>query len=296
MYRTANKIVQLQELNDMPGLVLEGGTFRPIFSAGVMDALLDENIMFPYCIGVSAGITDGFSYASRQKERNLQILQRYRNDKRYLGAGNLLKSKSIFGVEFVFEEIPNNLIPFDWDTFAQYQGEFRVGVTNARTGQIEYLDGKQLDKKNTMVKATCAIPLVFPVVKLNGNEYYDGGICDPIPVRKAIADGHDKLLIVLTRPIGYVKEKSKSNKAAAKLLCNKYPNLVEPLLTRHIAYNETVAFCEELERHGKAVLLRPAGEGVIDSFEKDVKKIETSYQYGYDLAKQRIDEIRALFE
>ncbi len=279
----------------MPGLVLEGGTFRPIFSAGVMDALLDENIMFPYCIGVSAGITDGFSYASRQKERNLQILQRYRNDKRYLGAGNLLKNKSIFGVEFVFEEIPNNLIPFDWETFAQYEGEFRVGVTNAKTGQIEYLDGKQLDKKNTMVKATCAIPLVFPVVSLNDNEYYDGGICDPIPVRKALADGHDKLLIVLTRPEGYVKAESKSNKAAAKLLRNKYPNLVEPLLTRNNAYNETVAFCNELERQGKAVVLRPAGEGIIDSFEKDVKRIETSYQYGYDLAKQRIDEIRALF-
>jgi predicted patatin/cPLA2 family phospholipase len=103
----------------MPGLVLEGGTFRPIFSAGVMDALLDEDIMFPYCIGVSAGITDGFSYASRQKERNLKILQRYRNDKRYLGAGNLLKDKSIFGVEFVFEEIPNNLLPFDWESFAR---------------------------------------------------------------------------------------------------------------------------------------------------------------------------------
>lgn len=280
----------------MPGLVLEGGTFRPIFSAGVMDALLDENIMFPYCIGVSAGITDGFSYASKQKERNLKILQRYRNDKRYLSAGNLLKSKSVFGVEFVFEEIPNNLLPFDWDTFAQYEGEFRVGVTNARTGQIEYLDGKQLDKKNTMVKATCAIPLVFPVVSLNGEEYYDGGICDPIPARKALADGHDKLLIVLTRPAGYVKEESKSNKAAASVLRKKYPNLVEPLLTRHIAYNETVTFCEELERQGRAVILRPAGEGIIDSFEKNVSRIETSYQYGYDLCRQRIDEIRALFE
>ncbi len=279
----------------MPGLVLEGGTFRPIFSAGVMDALLDENIMFPYCIGVSAGITDGFSYASRQKERNLKILQQYRNDKRYLGAGNLLKSKSIFGVEFVFEEIPNNLLPFDWDAFAQYDGVFRVGVTNAKTGQIEYLDGKQLDRKNTMVKATCAIPLVFPVVKLNGNEYYDGGICDPIPVRKAQADGHDKLLIVLTRPKGYEKGESKSNKVAAKLLRKQYPNLVEPLLTRHIAYNETVQYCEELERQGKAIILRPDGEGIIDSFEKDVCRIETSYQYGYNLCKQRIDEIRALF-
>lgn len=279
----------------MPGLVLEGGTFRPIFSAGVMDALLDENIMFPYCIGVSAGITDGFSYASRQKERNLQILQRYRNDKRYLGAGNLRTDKSIFGVQFVFEEIPNNLIPFDWDTFAQYDGRFLVGVTNARTGKAEYLDGKQLDQKNTMVKATCAIPLVFPVVPLNGEEYYDGGICDPIPVRKALDDGNDKLLIVLTRPTGYIKEESKSNKAAARILRKKYPNLVEPLLTRHNAYNETVQYCEELERQGRAIVLRPAGEGIIDSFEKDVRKIETSYQYGYDLCKQRIDEIRALF-
>ena len=279
----------------MPGLVLEGGTFRPIFSTGVMDALLDEDIMFPYCIGVSAGITDGFSYASRQKERNLKILQRYRNDKRYLGAGNLLKDKSIFGVEFVFEEIPNNLLPFDWESFARYEGDFRVGVTNAKTGQIEYLDGKELDQKNTMVKATCAIPMVFPVVKLNGNEYYDGGICDPIPVRKAQADGHDKLLIVLTRPQGYIKESSKANAVAAKLLCKKYPNLVEPLLTRHIAYNETVQYCEALEREGKAIILRPAGEGIIDSFEKDVRRIETSYQYGYDLCKQRIEEIRALF-
>ncbi|MBR0448432.1 MAG: patatin family protein, partial [Peptococcaceae bacterium] len=263
--------------------------------AGVMDALLDEDIMFPYCIGVSAGITDGFSYASRQKERNLKILQRYRNDKRYLGAGNLLKDKSIFGVEFVFEEIPNNLLPFDWESFARYEGDFRVGVTNAKTGQIEYLDGKELDQKNTMVKATCAIPMVFPVVKLNGNEYYDGGICDPIPVRKAQADGHDKLLIVLTRPQGYIKESSKANAVAAKLLCKKYPSLVEPLLTRHIAYNETVQYCEALEREGKAIILRPAGEGIIDSFEKDVRRIETSYQYGYDLCKQRIEEIRALF-
>ena len=279
----------------MPGLVLEGGTFRPIFSAGVMDALLDEDIMFPYCIGVSAGITDGFSYASRQKERNLKILQRYRNDKRYLGAGNLLKDKSIFGVEFVFEEIPNNLLPFDWESFARYEGDFRVGVTNAKTGQIEYLDGKELDQKNTMVKATCAIPMVFPVVKLNGNEYYDGGICDPIPVRKAQADGHDKLLIVLTRPQGYIKESSKANAAAAKLLCKKYPNLVAPSLTRHLASTEPVQYCEALEREGKAIILRPAGEGIIDSFEKDVRRIETSYQYGYDLCKQRIEEIRALF-
>lgn len=280
----------------MPGLVLEGGTFRPIFSAGIMDALVKHNVMFPYCIGVSAGITDGFSYASKQIGRNLEILKQYRNDKRYLGAGNMLKSRSLFGIEFVFEEIPNKLIPFDWETFAAYEGRFLVGVTNAKTGKTEYLDGKKLDEKNSMVKATCAIPLMFPPVLINGQEYYDGGICDPIPVRKALADGNDKLLIVLTRPKGYEKTLGSSSKIAARLLKRKYPNLVEPLLTRHEIYNETVRFCDEMERQGKAIVLRPAEEGIIDSMEKDVDKIVASYQYGYQLAEQRMDEIAALFQ
>ena len=279
----------------MPGLVLEGGTFRPIFSAGVMDAMLEHDILFPYCIGVSAGITDGFSYISKQKGRNLEILRQYRHDKRYVGAGNFLKCRSLFGLQFAFEEIPNRLNPFDWDTFAQYEGTYLVGVTNARTGKTEYLNGKDLDRANTMVKATCAIPLVFPAIPLNGEEYFDGGICDPIPVRKALADGNEKLLIILTRPVGYEKTLSKSNLAAARVLKRKYPNLVEPLLTRHNKYNETVRFCEELERQGKAVLLRPAHHGIIDSFEKDMDKIEACYRYGYALAQQRMDDIAALF-
>lgn len=284
-----------EEMECVPGLVLEGGTFRPVFSAGVMDAMLEHNIMFPYCIGVSAGITDGFSYVSRQFGRNLEILKQYRHDKRYIGARNFLKCRSLFGLQFAFEEIPNRLIPFDWDTFSQYKGTYLVGVTNAHTGKAEYLDGKKLDKANTMVKATCAIPLAFPAIRLNGNEYFDGGICDPIPVRKALADGNKKLLIVLTRPAGYEKILGKSNKVAARALQRKYPALVEPLLTRHLRYNETIRYCEELERQGRAVLLRPAENGVIDSFEKDISRIEASYQFGYQLAQKRMDEIAALF-
>lgn len=201
----------------------------------------------------------------------------------------------MFGIEFVFEEIPNKLLPFDWDAFAKYDGTFLVGVTNARTGKSEYLDGKKLDKTNALVKATCAIPLMFPPVHINGEEYYDGGICDPIPVRKALADGNEKLLIILTRPKEYEKKLGSSNKIAARVLKNKYPNLIEPLLTRHEKYNETVRFCEDLERQGKAVVLRPADEGIIDSMEKDVDKIVACYQYGYQLAEKRMDEIAALF-
>ena len=129
----------------MNGLVLEGGTFRPLFSCGVMDALLSEDIMMPYCIGVSAGISDGVSYISRQKGRNLEIVQKYRNDKRYIGRSNYRKHRSLFGLDFVFGEIPNSLVPFDMDTFKQYEGTCLVGVTNAATGEAQYMDAMDMD-------------------------------------------------------------------------------------------------------------------------------------------------------
>ena len=279
----------------MPSLILEGGTFRPIFSAGVMDALLDNDIIFPYCIGVSAGITNGVSYISKQKGRNLAVIEQYRNDKRYLGLKNFFSCHSIFGLDFVFNEIPNNLLPFDMDTYQRYSGKILVGVTNAQTGQTEYLDGKDLDENCTILRATCAIPYFFPCIKYKGNEYYDGGICDLIPIRKAIADGNEKHLIVLTRPASYKKTLSKNNILAAKNISKKYPNLKEPLLTRHIAYNETVRFCEDLERQGKALILRPSEEGALKSFEKDINKLKAGYNLGYKTATDNLDKIKELF-
>ena len=278
----------------MPSLILEGGTLRPIFSAGVMDALLDNYITFPYCIGVSAGITNGVSYISKQKGRNLEVVTKYRNDNRYLSYRNFLRCKSIFGLDFVFDEIPNNLIPFDMDTYRKYPGKVLVGVTNAHTGKTEYLNGKDLDDKATMLRATCAIPLLFPVIKINGKEYYDGGLCDPIPIKKAIADGNTKHLIVLTQPKGYKKELSKKNILVAKLLNKKYPNLKTPLLNRHNHYNETVKFCEQLENEGKVLILRP--EYNLDSFEKDINKLKSSYDHGYNLTINHLSEIKKLFD
>ncbi|AYE35105.1 patatin-like phospholipase family protein [Clostridium septicum] len=279
----------------MPSLILEGGTFRPIFSAGVMDALLDNDVMFPYCIGVSAGITNGFSYLSRQKRRNLDILESYRNDKRYLSVKNFFKCKSLFGLDFIFDEIPNKLSPFDMDTFLKYNGTALVGVTNAITGQTEYLDGKTIDEKCTILRATCAIPLFFPAIRINNNYYYDGGICDPIPIQKAISDGNEKHLIILTRPKGYRKQFSRKNLFASKILTKKYPELNNSLLNRHRLYNEQVEFCEKLEREGKALILRPRENQAIESFEKNVDKLREGYFNGYNLAIEKMDEIKNLF-
>ncbi|WP_024613178.1 patatin family protein [Clostridium sp. Ade.TY] len=280
----------------MASLILEGGTFRPIFSAGVMDALLENNIFFPYCIGVSAGITNGFSYFSSQKGRNLEILEKYRNDKRYLGFRNFFKCKSLFGLDFVFDEIPNKLSPYNIDALTNYKGRVLVGVTNAITGKTEYLDGKKIDNKNTMLRATCAIPLFFPAIKINEGYYYDGGLLDPIPIKKAIEDGNDKHLIILTRPKSYRKKLGKRNIIAAKIVSRKYPKLKDSFLTRHKLYNETVKFCEELEKQGKAIIIRPREDQAIESFEKDIEKLKKGYKDGYNMALERIDEIKSLLK
>ena len=280
----------------MGALVLEGGTFRPIFSCGVMDALLDNDIHFPYVIGVSAGISDGVSYVSKQNKRNYNVLMSFRHDKRYLGARNLISDRSLFGVKFVYETIPDSLFPFDWDTYLNNPAKVVVGVTNANTGESEYLDGKKYDKKFTALKATCALPLMFPPVEIDGEEYYDGGVHDPIPVRKAEADGNKNMLIVLTRPKSYKKELSKENILASKILKRKYPKIAELLLTRHEIYNDEVEYCKQLEREGRAVILQPNEEIQIDSLEKDLEKIDRIYKFGYNLAVENLDRIKALLD
>lgn len=274
----------------MKGLVLEGGTFRPIFSSGVMDALLSDDIMLPYCIGVSAGISDGVSYISRQKGRNLEIVQKYRNDKRYMGKRNYRKSRSLFGLDFVFGEIPDVLVPFDMQTFMRYEGRCMVGVTNAITGQAEYMDAKDMDEQYSMLRATCAMPLFFPAIDVNGSKYYDGGISDPVPVSKALEDGCDKVLVVLTQPKGFRKRLGKYDRIGARVLAGKYPAMSEAILSRPDRYNQVVEMCEQLEKEGKAMILRPNYR--LNSFESDVHKLEASYWHGYRMTREKINRIR----
>lgn len=274
----------------MTGIVLEGGTFRPIFSSGVMDALLSENIILPYCIGVSAGIADGVSYISRQPQRNLEIIQKYRNDKRYMSRSNWAKNKSIFGLDFVFGRIPNELVPFDWESFRKYEGTCLVGVTNAHTGKSEYKNAQEMDKNCTMLRATCALPVFFPAIDMDGEKYYDGGLIDPIPVKKALEDGCDKVIIVLTQPRGYVKRLGKYDKMAACMLKKTYPEIKKAIVSRPERYNENVRFCEELVKEGKAMIFRP--NHLLNSFEGDVRKLEMAYWHGYRMTKEKMKKVK----
>ena len=274
----------------MTGLVLEGGTFRGIFSAGVMDAFIEEGIEFPYIVGVSAGISNGLSYVSKQFERNIVILEKYRNDKRYLGFRNYKKCRSMFGLDFVFGEIPQQLVPFDYEEFRRYKGKCLVGVTNAITGKPEYFNALEDDENFQFLRATCAIPGYFPAIMINDTPYFDGGLASPIPVKQALKDGCSKTVIILTQPEGFVKKCGKGNIAMSQLIRSKYPEIEMRLLVRHKIYNKQVEFCNELEKRGKAIIFRPPYK--LNSFEKDEKVLRTVWQEGYEMGKSRADEVR----
>lgn len=274
----------------MTGLVLEGGTFRGIFSAGVMDAFIEEGIEFPYIVGVSAGISNGASYVSKQFARNIDILEKYRNDKRYIGMRNYKKCRSMFGLDFVFGEIPQKLIPFDYETFKNYSGTCLVGVTNAETGKAEFKNIFDDDENFMSLRATCAIPGYFPAIEIDGKPYFDGGLASPICVKQALKDGCSRTVIILTQPEGFVKKCGKGNIAMSQVIKRKYPAMEMLLLTRHKLYNKQLEFCRELEKRGKAIIFRPSH--ALDSFEKDEKVLRATWQEGYEAGKARAEEVR----
>lgn len=270
-------------------LILEGGTFRTIYTSGILDYYLDENIMMPYILGISAGAINAASYISKQRERTYRLFTEYRHDKRYIGKRNFLKERSLFGLDFAYNVLPNELDLFDWDTYFDYKGTIKFGVTNAYTGEVEYMNALEMDRECTIMRATCAIPVMFPEIKINDIPYYDGGLSEPVPIKQAIKDRFDKHIIVLTRPKGYRKTMDSKTKFVMNLLKKKYPKLVEVMKLRVDHYNESMELCEELERQGKAFIYRPST--ALGSFEKDVEQLKSNYQMGYDLAVSRHEEL-----
>lgn len=270
-------------------LILEGGTFRTIFTAGVLDAFLAKNIEFPYVIGISAGAINACSYISKQPERTFRTISTYRNDPRYMGWRNFLTEKSYFGLNFSYNILPNQLDVFDWQAFRGFNGEVEFGVTNATTGQAEYLDALTMDDECTMLRATCALPVLFPEIKINGTPYFDGGLADAVPIKRAEDKGFNKHIIVLTRPPGYRKSLDSKTKWIIKAFQKRYPEIAKSLATRAERYNNTMAYIEQLEAEGKAFVFRPPLP--LDSFEKNPKTMKVTYDLGYRQMLNRQQEL-----
>lgn len=276
------------------GLVLEGGASRTVFSCGVMDVLLEENIIADMVIGTSAGIAFGVSYASLQRGRNLRLAADFMGDKRYMGMRHLLNrnNKSYYNMQFVYDDVPNIHLPFDWKAFENFKGDV-VGVcTNVETGNAEYLPVSRTDKTFPVLRASCALPIIFPFINIDGTDYLDGGIADSIPYNYAFEQGCDKVVVVLTRERGYVKETGKSVKLAEKLYKN-YPNLVKAMDERAENYNNQVKELRALERDGKVFVIEPVTTMGVKRTEGRPNRLLPLYQHGVSVAKDNINALKS---
>lgn len=271
------------------GLVLEGGGMRGVYTSGVHEYLLEKKIHYPYVVGVSAGASNSFNYVARQKGRGRRTNLDYLKNWRYMSLRSLLCKGSYFGLDFLFGDIPNRLDLFDYNTFYQSPGVFRIGATNCITGQTDYFDKHEITTGLEHLKASCSLPFLSPIVKINGVPYLDGGIADPIPVRKALNDGCEHVVVVLTQSYGYRKGPiSKRMSILYRTVFRKYPELIKSLEARNQHYNETVDFVEELERRGQATIIRPDGSLKLERFEKDTAVLGALFEQGYRDASLRL--------
>ncbi|WP_251316988.1 patatin-like phospholipase family protein [Flintibacter muris] len=274
------------------GLVLEGGALRAIFSSGVCDGLLDGGVMTDYVIGVSAGIAYGVSYVSRQPRRNLQVVTRFAPDRRYMGWRNLTdkSNRSYFGLKFAYDTIPNQLVPFDYDTFAAYPGQVEAVVTNLNTGKADYLPVPRRDKESLVLQASCAMPLLFPVFEIDGQPYLDGGIADAIPWQRAL-DKCQRVIVVLTRPRTYRRKPDRVMKLIRRRY-KGYPAFLEVMERRAEVYNQNREQLFQAEREGRLLVIAPKSTLGVARTERDTEKLRLLWAAGYQSATDRMEEIR----
>lgn len=264
------------------GLVVEGGGMKCAYSAGILDAFLDNDINFEYCIGVSGGAGNLASYLSGQRGRNLRFFAEHTRAPEYFGIRSLLRTGDLFGLEYIYRTLSNSggADPLDFEAFMKNPAEYRAVATDAGTGRAVYF-GKANMKQDDyrIVMASCALPAVCRPVKIDGVPYFDGGIADSIPVGRALEDGCDKLVVLLSKPRDYIRQPQKM-KALYTLRCRAYPRIVEALDHRHTAYNLNLRKVYDLEKAGKAFIFAPETRVRTGTFSVDEKTAHELYDIG----------------
>jgi predicted patatin/cPLA2 family phospholipase len=264
------------------GLVLEGGGMRGLFTAGVLDVMMEQGICFDGIVGVSAGALFGCNYKSYQIGRALRYNIRFKDDPQYMGLRALLKTGNIVAPEYAYHVVPNTLDVFDRETFKKNPTEFHVVCTDVMTGEPLYHRIDVMDDEGfEWLRASGSMPLVSQPVLRDGRLYLDGGISDSIPIVRAREQGFPNSVVVLTRNKGYRKP---SKSYVPMLFYRKYPALREALAMRNTIYNRQIEEVERLEQEGKIVVIRPEKPIEVGRMERNTSKLLALYDEGYEMA------------
>ena len=278
------------------GLVMEGGAMRGMFTCGILDVLMENDIDFDGAVGVSAGATFGLNIKSHQIGRAIRYNKKYCKDWRYHSVRSLITTGDIYNVTFCYDTLPYELDKWDIETFEKNPMEFYCVATDLNTGRAVYhkcIDGKKNDI--TWIQASASMPLVSRPVHIGDGVYLDGGMSDSIPLKFMEHKGYDRILVIETQPADYEKSKFKYT-ALTKLMLHKYPNMIECLRKRHIMYNRQKRYVREKEEKGEILVIRPDAPLNINPIEKDEKELDRVYALGRAAGEAKLDSIKAFFE
>ncbi len=273
------------------GLVLEGGGMRCLYTSGILDTFLQNNIEFDGVIGVSGGALFGIDFVAKQKGRSITYTRKYAGDSRYMGIKSLITTGNIVNRDFAYYQVPRKLDIFNDETFQESPTQFYATVTNVSTGKAEYMKIDSVFKQTEVLRATSAMPLLSKMILLDNGQYYlDGAISDSIPLEAMKQLGYDRIVVILTRTHDYVKKPY--SKFLMHVAYSKYPNLLETLMHRHEIYNEQLANIREQERNGEIVVLRPSANIKMRKTERNPNVMQSMYDLGKHDANLQLSEVK----
>lgn len=278
------------------GLVLEGGAMRGMFTAGILDVFMENDIDFDGAVGVSAGAVFGCNYKSKQIGRGIRYNKKYCTDDRYVSLKSWITTGDLYGAEFSYHTLPQELDVFDTDAFSKSPMEFYVVCTDMHTGRAVYhkcTDGGENDIQ--WMRASASLPLAARLVELAGRVLSDGGTSDSIPVKFMEYKGYDKLVVILTRPKNYVKRPSRMMPVMNKML-KKYPNFLNTMSRRYMKYNKTLAYIEQQERLGRLFVIRPDADLAIGKVCRNPDELERVYQLGREKGLSELEKVKRYLE
>ena len=277
------------------GLVLEGGGIRGLYSSGVLDAFMENDITFPYVIGVSAGSCNGVSYIGKNLHRMRDITLGYSGDERYKSVKSMLKNGEYLNSKWIFGELSYDMFPLDYDTYEKSHTTLCAVATNAYTGKPEYFYPRGFRNGCEELRASCALPVATKPVPLGDSLYYDGGVSDSIPLKHAFEDGCEKCVVILTQDKNYVKKPMNHEKAIKKIL-RKYPNVVQGVLNRHNMYNDQRKYVFEMQKQGKALVICPDEPLHCSTLNVSAEQQKNIYQIGYTQGLEYIDKVKEFIQ
>ena len=274
------------------GLVLEGGAMRGMFTAGVLDVLMENDIEFKGAVGVSAGAAFGCNIKSKQIGRAIRYNEAFCRDRRYCSLYSWITTGDLYGAEFCYRMIPEKLDIFDVETFENNPMEFYVVATDVDSGEPVYQKCSPGMNYLDWMQASASMPLAAKIVEIDGKRYLDGGVSDSVPLRFFESVGYEKNVVILTQPAGYIKKKN-NLMPLLRIVFKKYPKLLYALEHRHEMYNETISYIKEQEKKGAVLVIRPSEPLPVGHVEHDKKKLRKTYELGREKACENLSKIKA---